>query len=403
MNAFTHHRLAGTTPTHAFAIALFCSVLTGTGATHAGGKEIIGYFPSWKWRPDTNVMTPDRIPYGKLTVINYAFWYPLADGTLTPTDTSGDAVYLTGAKGTGLVEQAHAHGVRILLSIGGWTGSDNFPSAASSAERRARFAQSCANAVRRHGFDGIDIDWEYPGYADHRGGPADRGNFTSLLRTLRDTLDAEGRREGKHLTMTAALPAASSHLGGIDLHAVTPLLDELNVMTYDFHGTWDAVSGHNSPLYASTPDDSLRCVSAAFRLYRDVLGVPSPKINLGVPFYGHAFSGCTGMNRPHTGPDTVHFGPEGGMSYSAIVGLSSHFTRHWDSTAGVPYLTSPEWNVVVSYDDEESVRLKAEYATQHGAGGLIIWEITDDFMPDGSTPLLDAIDAVFQSRQPPTK
>jgi chitinase len=92
----------------------------------------------------------------------------------------------------------------------------------------------------------------------------------------------------------------------------------------------------------------------------------------------------------------VHF-PTQGAFYSAIVEQRPHFTRYWDEKAKVPYLVSKEWQMVVSYDDEESVRLKAEYARDMKTRGVIIWEITADLMSDGTTPLLRTVASVLRS------
>jgi chitinase len=355
-------------------------------------RDIIGYYPSWKWRAKENGMTVNGIPYSKLTTINYAFWYPRPDGTLAGLDSTGDRLILGGCEGdeTSLITTAHRHGVSVLLALGGWENSDNFPAVAADPKLRSAFASSCVEVVRRFGFDGIDVDWEFPGDEPHNGTPADRDNFTLLLREVRDSLDAHGRHTGKTYSLTAALPAGEPNAAGIDIKAVTQLLDRLNLMTYDFHGPWDARSGYNSPLYASGPDDRTRSVDAAFRLYRDGFSVAPRKINLGIPFYGHVYAACDGPNKGHSGPDTVHFSRQGAF-YHDIAPLVSLLGRKWDERAQVPWLVHPEWRVFVSYDDPESVREKARYVVEHGAAGVIIWEITGDYLGRGRNPLLDVI------------
>jgi chitinase len=131
-------------------------------------------------------------------------------------------------------------------------------------------------------------------------------------------------------------------------------------------------------------------VDASYKLYCDTLGVPASKINIGVPFYGKAFAGCAGLNAPHAGADTSVF-PGSGPFYYDIAPALGKFTRFWDEKAKVPYLVNSASQVLVSYDDEESMRAKGEYVVDHGARGVIIWEITGDFLSDGTTPLLDAL------------
>jgi len=366
-----------------------------------GRPEVVGYYPSWKWRSETHFLTPEKIPFGLLTIINYAFFYPLPDGTIAGRDSAGDAMILssrTGEKGQSsplsLTALAHRSGVRVLLSIGGWEDSNNFPPVAADSSRAARFAHSCAGSIREFGFDGIDIDWEFPGYAEHNGTPSDGKNFIRLLRVLRDTLDILGRQMDRHLLLSAALPADRGQAEAMAIRDAEPLLDFLNIMTYDFFGPWDPRAYHNAPLYAGEGGDSARTVDGAFRLYHDTFGIPADRINLGVPFYGHTFTGCTALNGAHGPADTVHF-PAGGAFYYSIAAQMKNFTRHWDEEARVPYLTSSVWNMLVSYDDEESVREKARYVVDRGARGLIVWEITGDYFPDESHPLLEAIDRVF--------
>lgn len=378
-------------------------------AALAQEKEVIGYYPSWKWNRSEGIMMPSKIPFEKITMVNYAFFSPRRDGTLAGRDTIGDALFLEGEidnqsghrmPGTSLVSLAREHGVPVLLSIGGWEDSDNFPGVAASPQKRSQFAHSCVEQIRRYGFGGIDIDWEYPGFAEHGGTKEDRHNCTSLFQETRDSLDAYGRVIGKHLLLTAALPASETHLTGFEMDNIVPLLDLVNVMTYDFSGTWDPLSGHNAPLFAPNDLDTLRNVDAAFRLFTRKFRVPPAKVTIGVPFYGRTFASCTNLYAPHAGADSVHFSAQG-LFYANIVPLVATFRRMWDEKAKVPYLINTEWNVMITYDDEESVKAKAQYVLEQGAGGVIIWELTGDFMPDGRTPLLEILSRTLKNSQAP--
>lgn len=375
--------------------ALFLSLILATGAlAQTIRPEVIGYLPSWKWNSGKSLANPAAIPYEKFTIINYAFFAPLPDGSIAGRNPEGDERYLIGPPDSTLVGFAHRHGVNVLLSIGGWGDSQNFPAVASTAGSRATFARSCIQALKDYGFDGIDVDWEFPGYAEHGGGPADRENFTLLLSALRDSLDAFAVRAQKHVLLTAALPAGGEHVRNMDVTKIARILDQINIMTYDYYGVWDSLAGHNSPLYPSAGSDTARCVDASFRTFRDTYGISPTRLNIGVPFYGHTFTNCVALNTAHGGEDTVHFARAGAVfsSISEIIGESQ---RHWDPGARVPYLVQPVWKTLVSYDDEESVRAKARYSIENGIHGIIIWEITGDNLPDGRTPLLDALNATL--------
>ena len=359
-------------------------------------KEVVGYYPSWNWEHKNSLMTYDKISFKKLTIIDYAFWHPLLDGTIAGINPMGDSLNLSSKMGKpSLVALAHENNVKVMLSIGGWDDSQNFPAVASTELLRTTFAHACVEAIRKFDFDGIDIDWEYPGYVDHNGTSADVVNSTALLMTLRDSLNAYGTRNHKKFLLSAALSATADHLSGYDVGKLTTILDMLNVMTYDYYGSWSPRSGHNAPLYASTVADSVLNIDATFTLFNQTLHVPASKINLGIPFYGHSFAQCTALNGENHGSDTTLF-PGGDVNYYSLVQYLGKY-RHWDERAKVPYLILPSANTLVSFDDEESIRLKAQYVLDHKARGVIIWEITGDYLEDGKTPLMDALYSVFSS------
>jgi chitinase len=369
-------------------------------------RQIIGYYPSWKWDKRNNLVNTKVIPYEKLTIINYAFLIPRSDGGIVGVDTLSEAEdhILNGDRdngmgghiaGTSLAARAHRHGVKTMVSVGGWEGSLEFSQIAADPKTRSNFAHSCICQIIDYGFDGIDIDWEFPCYVEHKGIPADKQNFTLLLQEVRDSLTAHGKRTGVSYLLTAALPGGGSNAENMEIDKIAPILDFLNIMTYDFYGDWSPVSGHNAPLYAGRPEDSTLSVDASFRLYHEKYGIPAQKINLGAPFYGHTFKNCTGLYAKHDGTDRDHF-PDDGFFYHDVLQHRDKFTRYWDEKAKVPYLLGKNFDTFVSYDDEESIRLKAEYVVEKNAAGLIIWEITADFLPDRTTPLLDVINATFQ-------
>ncbi|MGA7160538.1 MAG: glycosyl hydrolase family 18 protein [Bacteroidota bacterium] len=375
---------------------LLLTILLST-ASKGQQKEVIGYFPSWKWEHKNSLMTYDKIPFKKLTIIDYAFWHPLPDGNIAGINPAGDSLILYGGmRNPPLVLLAHENKVKVMLSIGGWEDSNIFPVVASTEALRTEFAHACIEAIKKFDFDGIDIDWEYPGYVDHNGTPADSVNSTLLLTDLRDSLDTYGMRIHKKMLLSAALPATTDHLSGFEIGKLTDILDMMNVMTYDYNGSWSPRSGHNSPLYASTPSDSMLNIDATFKLFTEDLHVPAAKINLGIPFYGHSFAQCSSLDGEYHGSDTTLF-PGGDVNYYSIVQYLDKY-RHWDDKASVPYLIFPETKTLVSFDDEQSIKLKAEYVVDHKARGVIIWEITGDYLEDGETPLMDVLYTVFSSQ-----
>lgn len=389
-------------------------------------KEVIGYYPGWQWYDRTKLVRPETIHYSKYTIINYAFLYPLPDGTITITDPWGDKNLLLGSinwslapagydssfdlgnpafhnPGTSLIYHAHEQGVPVLISLGGWTLSSNFPGVAADPVKRANFAHWCNELVRIYDIDGIDIDWEYPGFADHAGTPQDEQNFTLLLDIVRDSLDALEPLVGKSLMLTAAVTADPAKMEDVEWNNIVPLLDYINLMSYDFFGAFSPETNHNAPLYApAAGDPDFNCHSAVQHLIEDY-GVPAEKLNMGVAFYGRSVTtpGASSLHTPNTGAaDLVTFAADEGtpLYYNVLNSLTS-FQYNWDEQAQVPYLTGlGGLNTFLSFDDEKSIGLKGQYIVDHGLAGAIIWEITGDYIETApgsgvisNTPLTDTL------------
>jgi len=368
-------------------------------------KDIISYFPSWKWQDRHRLVTPPVIPYQKLTGINYCFFYPLESGELVGMDPEADTYLLKGdfdsltnqiKPNSSLIDLAHQHGVKVMLVLGGWDNSGNFPVVAADPVKRARLANECKKHIINYGFDGIDVDWEFPGYVRHKGTPQDKFNFTLLLQAIRDSLNILGSKTGKIYLLSVSLPAAESHTLDMEVSAISNIIDFMNIMIYDLYGPWGKISNHNSALYAPAEGDPGRCLDGAFRLYHQKLGIPAEKINLAVPSYGHAYANCTQMYSEHGGADTKFFPENDGVNYYQIFEHLNAFKRYWDQQAQVPYLVNESEKILVSYDDEESAAGKADYIIQNKARGLVIWHLLGDYLPDGRTPLLDAVYSKFK-------
>ena len=224
----------------------------------AGQKKwVIGYYQSWQWKKSPGQLDPENIPYNKLTVINYSFFYPLESGEIVGMDPVADRYILLGESdassgnmkaGSSLIELAKRQGTKVILSIGGWETSGNFPQVAADSQKRAIFAHWCVNHIHQYGFDGIDVDWEFPGYVRHNGTPQDKYNFTLLLQAVRDSLDLLGMKSGKRYTLSVSLPAAASHLQDMEVQKISDTVDYLNIMTWDLFGPWGKISNHNSAL-----------------------------------------------------------------------------------------------------------------------------------------------------------
>ncbi|KAL7530693.1 hypothetical protein ACHAXR_009440, partial [Thalassiosira sp. AJA248-18] len=359
-------------------------------STGSHGKTIVGYYASWQWYDRNKKAAPANMDFTKLQRVNFAFFQIDAQGNMWGTDawadpnllfgpmdwnpSAGSQEYCSWDSATvkacnhhnyeqGLIHLVHAAGAEIYPSLGGWTLSDPFPPMAASASARATFSQNCVDLIKEYGFDGIDIDWEYPGYEEHSGTPSDRDNFKLLLNDVRAKLDELGAQTGKFYGLTAALPCGPQHIANMDIAHVASTLSELNLMTYDFHGAFSPVTGTNAPLYYQGWGEQDFDVHSCVQNWL-AGGGSRDKINIGLPFYGRSFGGATGLNEVHSGADQAAWGIDDGYAYFADGGL-------------------------VSFDDENAICAKVQYAQEHNLGGFIIWEISGDLMDDLSTPLLD--------------
>ena len=379
--------------------------------------DIIGYYPNWQWYDRAKLVTPMTIQYSKYSIINYAFFKPELSGAISSTDSWADENLLLGQinwstspvsyyPNTSIVDRAHNANTKILPSIGGWTLSDNFPSIAASSTKRITFAHSCCDLIRTYNFDGIDIDWEYPGFVDHGGTPTDKQNFTLFLQTIKDSLTALGVQQNKSYILTACFGASKANMQNIEWNSVKNLLNSINLMSYDYFGSWDAVTNHNAPLYKPQQGDATFNLDSSVTYLMNNYGVPANKISAGVAFYGRSAktSGAPALFAPLTGADNITFSDDDGtpMFYN-ILKKQNLFTRFWDVNAQVPYLVgNGNLQSFVSYDDQESIGLKANYIKNKNLKGAIIWEITGDYLETvpgsgiiGSTPLIDTLKSVL--------
>ena len=339
--------------------------------------RVLAYYVAWQ-----SNYRADNIPYNQLTHINHAFLLPQADGSLWVP--KGSPSYLEPR----LVEKAHAAGVKVLAAIGGYGGSENFPTIARDPQLRAAFADNIAAFLQENEYDGVDIDWEFPQNA------TDRANQTLLIQAIRDKFDASPQ-PGPTWLISMAVVASNWSGQWNDYAALNQFVDFYNLMTYDFHGSWSEHAGHNAPLYRGRDPDAELNVEAALDYMLDTRAVPADKINVGIPFYGRNFSTAEALyDRCLEDCVTVD------AAYHEIAPLiGKGWTYHWDAASRVPYLTHNSGTGVFTYDNPLSVKLKVAYAQSRGAAGVFMWDLSADAIPDGGQPLLNAMYTVATKRR----
>ena len=348
--------------------------------------RVFCYYTNWSnRRPGMGQFTPEDIDHSMCSHIFFAF-ATIKDNKIAPSEDSdvGDA-FTEGAYDRIQALKTQNPKVKILLAVGGWAfGSEPFRALTENLFRMNGFVYDAIGFLREHGFDGLDIDWEYPRGAD------DRASFVSLIKELRLAFEGEAESsDNDKLLLTAAVPASFEAIAaGYDVPELAKYLDYINVMTYDFHGQWENRVGHNSPLFplnsASAFQKKLTVDYSAKEWVRQ--GAPLEKLIIGMPVYGRTFQladptkfdiGAEALGGGEAGRYT---GESGFMSYYEICDFlhQPNTTLVWDNEQQVPFAyRGDQW---VGFDDERSLRTKVAWLKTEGFGGIMIWSVDlDDF------------------------
>lgn len=314
----------------------------------------------------------------KITHINYAFANINEDGK----------IYFRNAVGAGQqlaqLQQLKKQNkdLKLLVSVGGW-GADGFSDAALTKESRTEFAESALEIIKNYGLDGIDIDWEFPGQP----GPGikyraeDEGNFTLMLKSLRQNLDSLSNKRGytgdERYLLTIASNDNQAFFDHTQMDKLHAYLDFINVMSYDMFSVGSETTGHHTGLYQSSPDAPTRTTDAAIQRHLDA-GIPSRKIVLGVAFYGRSWVGVTPRNNGLYQPfeKFYRFIPFAKLAENYI--NKNGFTRYWDDGAKAPYLWNADKQILIAYDDSVSLRHKVDYVRKKDLGGVMYWHHSYD-------------------------
>ena len=422
----------------ATAVALAALLVGGAQASTTergdggGGKRVVGYFIEWgiygRQYFVKNVATSGSA--ARLDVINYAFSNVAPDASGNVVCKLGDewADYqrpisakesVSGQEVTwprpilGNFEQLQElkqryPNLKVVISLGGWTWSKYFSDAALTKESRQRFIASCIDLFIKGNipspgwggrggpgsaagvFDGIDIDWEWPGSEGNTGNvirAEDRENFTKLLTEFRKQLDQAGRESRREYLLSAFLPAAATKIdAGFEVDKIFKPLDFGTVQGYDLHGAWETSTNHQSNLFTTPADPASPRFSVDDTVRSYVKrGAPREELVIGAPFYSRGWTGVNpanhGLYQPASGPAPGTWEP-GVEDYKVVAGLTaSGFTRYEDAAAGAAWLSngSTFWTL----DDPPVMTQKAEYVNDNHLGGIMFWELSGD-SPDGA-------------------
>ncbi|KAI9199857.1 glycoside hydrolase superfamily [Polychytrium aggregatum] len=406
----------------------------------------VAYWPNWSQysRPENII---DKVDVSKLTVVNYAFFNVDTDGSLMSFDMWGDfrgsdntknkdfPAFSTLTDG-GIYHLSKARSansnLRAVVSIGGWSGSVNFSKVAASSTARAAFVKNVHTFLDEYQFDGVDIDWEYPGGGGlgcNSVDPQDAVNFNTLLSQLRTELGSD-----RIISIAGSGEASRYTVGGTNyLAQYAKSLSYFQVMTYDFYGSWNAYTDFNSPLNfpgSSDPQEPASngvydgnkqiSISSAITSYISS-GVSKNQLVAGIAFYGRSWAVEAGSKAKNNGLYQLCKLPSGtqdsknpkacppipGDSLDAAAPWTdpcgqSYYTGVWmyrnmrkDGVLSNPTTPAGSWKrqyfnfaesptlfngtVFISYDDTQSVAAKASWAKSQGLSGVMFWELSEDY------------------------
>ncbi|KAB0791791.1 hypothetical protein PPYR_03591 [Photinus pyralis] len=350
----------------------------------SSGVQVICYYGSWRSYTTCKI---EEINATLCTILIYAFAQIHENGTLKPLDEWAD-IRLDGYRRFTALKKRNPR-LKTMLGVGGGSeGSEKYSKMVATSASRAVFIESVIGYMQKYGFDGVDLDWEYP---TRRGGRLeDRENLSELLKEMRIEFDRHN-----YLMTMSVVPNDASIDTFYEVPQLSKYLDHILMMMYNMHSPTSGRTGHNAPLQSSNRYN----VEYSTKAWVRKGGTPA-KLILGIPAYGRSFTladpGSHGIGAPSVGLGLP--GP-----YSRANGTLYHYevlhfqkalgwTREWSEEQQVPYsYYRDQW---VGYDDAESVRRKVEFARKLNLGGVMMWTIDQDD-PRGLTgekfPLLNVI------------
>ncbi|KAJ2830441.1 hypothetical protein IWW50_000285 [Coemansia erecta] len=363
-----------------------------------GDPLVVGYYATWK-KAQT-----EGVDFSKYTHINIAFAIPNADGTFTLDESFALPEAVTMIRGKG---------AKVLISIGGWTGSNLISAIMSDDTTNKKFLTSIVDYVKTNDLDGVDLDWEYPGKSGAKCNPFDEANDTpnylKFLQALRSELDTTFGEKKKLITM--AVYVAPFYVNGApstDVSEFAKVVDYAHLMQYDVNGGWLNLTGPNAPLNNDKENGAPFSFASAIDAWTGAKW-PANQLTAGLAFYGRSTTTLEDMTKT---PDNMYQNqsnvlPQGDSEdavWADTCDETDGFNGQWqwkhlrdqkvltdpltaaapwvrtvDKTSNTPWLFNPEKKTFISYDDPDSIEAKINYAASKGLAGAMVWAIYMDY------------------------
>ena len=406
-------------------------------------RKVVGYFPNYAINSENHAyFSITDLQWDKLTHVQYAF--VVADENtyeMIPSDPvndvenkfegrkfyhKGQEIKMDPTLGYyGQFNLMHTMmekypDVTVLASTGGWAASRSLWKVTDNEANMRKFAKSAVDFVRKYGFDGIDIDFEYPSETSQSGNPADfdlseprRKNISlrygQLIKILREEFDAAAKQDGKYYWVTSAVTGSSWVLGGQTDASYLDYLDFVSVMSYDYHGGWNQYVENQANIYPDPADTETKAMAVptlgfdwSYKYYRG--GVQSEKILMGIPFYTRGWDNVSGgVNGLHGSSKTPAVGinniwhdldangkeiPAGANPLWHVLNLmneeGSHYKKYWDPVGCVPHVWNDQTRTFLTFEDEQSIQERINYIGDHNLGGCLIWVMHGDYDYDAA-------------------
>jgi chitinase len=319
--------------------------------------------------------------------------------------------------------------IKWVISVGGWLGSGTFSGIASNSSLSRTFAQNLMGFLNAAEFDGVNIDWEYPGGGGLSSNPTlpnDASNFLNMLKIIRETIGQE-----KLLTISLSSDPTQYSVSGVNYaRQYADYVNFIQIMAYDYYGSWSPYSDFNAPLNAPGATDPVQpAANIAGRSIANTvitwlgMGLNPKSLVVGLPFYGRSWSVSSSNNNgiyqkcvviggqsssinsytpcpaiagdfedkaPYTGTWSWYSmrGGAGNRQVQAPLiagtttasgGWSRNYSAYAASASLFTSMYNEQPNVVIAYDDTNSMLAKSSWLRNTGLGGIMAWELTLDY------------------------